>query len=543
MGFSSSAAQQRENSTLGQPLQEGLQQRLQPQSLRIRCTVREQTLLILAEHLLHIEPDREQTFLDVERTVRQLAPDLILADPQLPHELPVQLFLRIAGYQQPYASHAFQVDATPRLRAPEPIEAFPKKAVPSVVADEVPAVAQPKAENLVELPVSDVANGVTASSSETPVQVEVVSSTVEPLTPIDLPLVNLPQPLVSPPETTVHEEVESAEDSLEPVSSEFVLPTAAEATIEPTEPTVPLIVEPVAEPVVESIHLEAELAQSSQPAFGAAEVETAAPKAGLLQEIEQLNRPSSARLIELEAIFMQAASLKQVPETTLLLEPAESFEQASEQAFEPPSEIAAEPANESKEDPIAAPELEISTLAALPETETAPKVEFSEPDLAPHPVMLPASPEQIIAPDSQISRSASSNPPGFQAAEAAEAAAEGIKAKSAVAPTVREAASRLEGEVPAEGESEDDAEILASRTDDQNCEKLDEELDKELDAVSTSNLSIVELPEPQLADEQPVVQQTEQQLSPAIPDPWLTDFNGVDGRCCIKEGLRTGETW
>lgn len=95
--------------TLGQTLQQLLRQQWLSQSLLVRCAVRDGTLLVLAEHLLHVEPDLEETFTRLEATIRVLLPEALLAEniATLPPELPVQLLLRISGYQQPYASSVF----------------------------------------------------------------------------------------------------------------------------------------------------------------------------------------------------------------------------------------------------------------------------------------------------------------------------------------------------------------------------------------------------------------------------------------------------
>ena len=99
-----------QEAAIGQPLQQALQQRLETQALQFRCAVKDQTLLVLAEHLLHLEPDIDQTFASLETAIRALVPEMLSAEAVTLQELPVQMFLRIAGYQQPYASQQFRFE-------------------------------------------------------------------------------------------------------------------------------------------------------------------------------------------------------------------------------------------------------------------------------------------------------------------------------------------------------------------------------------------------------------------------------------------------
>jgi hypothetical protein len=110
-GKVSTAPLQQHWSTLEQTLQASLRQQwLKSQPLQIRCAVREGTLLVLAEHLLHVEPDPEVIFTSLEAAIRVLLPEALQTENaalQLSNELRVQLLLRISGYQQPYASRIF----------------------------------------------------------------------------------------------------------------------------------------------------------------------------------------------------------------------------------------------------------------------------------------------------------------------------------------------------------------------------------------------------------------------------------------------------
>jgi hypothetical protein len=94
-------------------IQKILQQQVaQPNRLQIRCAVREGVLLVLIEHLLHVEPEPQQIFREAEQIVRSDVPQLIESDPDCgptvhSRPLPVRLYLRIAGYQQPYDTRSF----------------------------------------------------------------------------------------------------------------------------------------------------------------------------------------------------------------------------------------------------------------------------------------------------------------------------------------------------------------------------------------------------------------------------------------------------
>ncbi|MFM7427583.1 MAG: hypothetical protein ACKO7W_21730, partial [Elainella sp.] len=62
MRLRNSVRQQQDSAALGQQLQQALRQKLATQPMQIRCVIRDNTLLVLAEHLLHVEPDRRETF-------------------------------------------------------------------------------------------------------------------------------------------------------------------------------------------------------------------------------------------------------------------------------------------------------------------------------------------------------------------------------------------------------------------------------------------------------------------------------------------------
>lgn len=122
-----SQGQQAESSSLPHPpeldefrldLQDRLQQLGYAESLQIRCALRDQTLLVLAEHLLHIEPEPNRAFATLEAAIKTFAPELLEAESNAAiatsmRRIPVQLYLRIAGHHQPYAARSFQLELVP----------------------------------------------------------------------------------------------------------------------------------------------------------------------------------------------------------------------------------------------------------------------------------------------------------------------------------------------------------------------------------------------------------------------------------------------
>ncbi|PSB13921.1 hypothetical protein C7B76_18125 [filamentous cyanobacterium CCP2] len=102
--------------SLAQNLQQILHQQVaQPNRLQIRCAVRDGVLLILVEHLLHVEPDPQKTFTVLEELTANLVPGFMESDPACSptayaRPLPARIYLRVAAYQQPYAFHSFTLE-------------------------------------------------------------------------------------------------------------------------------------------------------------------------------------------------------------------------------------------------------------------------------------------------------------------------------------------------------------------------------------------------------------------------------------------------
>lgn len=87
---------------LGHLLQADLQSKLsQNVPVQVRCLLKDGTLVLLVQHRAGVEPDPQQTFGFLERT--------ILAEHQSVAEQ-VKIYLRVAGQKQPYAFHSFTTE-------------------------------------------------------------------------------------------------------------------------------------------------------------------------------------------------------------------------------------------------------------------------------------------------------------------------------------------------------------------------------------------------------------------------------------------------
>ena len=200
---------------LGQYLQESLQQRSPWLRLKVQCAVKESTLLVLIEHLLHIEPDAELTFFDLEDALIKRAEDLLRSGFTKSvvgnsESLPVRAYLRISGYQQPYATDTFPVEPQP----------------PETEANTAAELVQP--------------------------------ASIEPAAPVLAPEPELPPEPEAPSELETPEPIAAAESiapslTAEPVTIESVHPAVAQVIESPelepivADPPEPEIVDPVAQ--------------------------------------------------------------------------------------------------------------------------------------------------------------------------------------------------------------------------------------------------------------------------------------------------------
>jgi hypothetical protein len=109
---------------LGQRLREGLQTKpLQIAAVQVRCQLKDEKLVILAQHPPDVKPDAQQTFQYLEQTILSEYPSI--SDR-------VKIYLRVAGQQQPYACYSFE--AAPLVEATGD--------VPSVAGRDTPEMAQ-----------------------------------------------------------------------------------------------------------------------------------------------------------------------------------------------------------------------------------------------------------------------------------------------------------------------------------------------------------------------------------------------------------------
>ena len=149
--------QQSELQALGQHIQIKLQQLPSPIRLRVRCAFREEALLVLAEHLLHVEPAPRQIFTTVTEALQEYTPELMKSGLVRSGVggvkfLPVRIYLRVAGYQQPYDSFVFSLKPLAPTTSTKPL-------VPVVVPPPQPATplqAQVESEIVAVEPVAEV---------------------------------------------------------------------------------------------------------------------------------------------------------------------------------------------------------------------------------------------------------------------------------------------------------------------------------------------------------------------------------------------------
>ncbi|NJN59095.1 MAG: hypothetical protein HC879_17155 [Leptolyngbyaceae cyanobacterium SL_5_9] len=78
--------------------------------LQVKCAIRQQTLVILAQHAYEVSPNPWRTFEVFEQTVRQSCSDLIRLAIAPPKTLAVRFYLRIAGEHEPYAADGFDLE-------------------------------------------------------------------------------------------------------------------------------------------------------------------------------------------------------------------------------------------------------------------------------------------------------------------------------------------------------------------------------------------------------------------------------------------------
>jgi hypothetical protein len=78
--------------------------------LQVKCAMKQQTLIILAQHAYEVSPNPWRTFEVFEQIVRQSYSDLMRSAIATPETLAVRFFLRIAGEHEPYAADGFTLE-------------------------------------------------------------------------------------------------------------------------------------------------------------------------------------------------------------------------------------------------------------------------------------------------------------------------------------------------------------------------------------------------------------------------------------------------
>lgn len=78
--------------------------------LQVKCAIKQQTLIILAQHAYEVSPNPWRTFEVFEQIVRQSYSDLMRSAIATPETLAVRFFLRIAGEHEPYAADGFTLE-------------------------------------------------------------------------------------------------------------------------------------------------------------------------------------------------------------------------------------------------------------------------------------------------------------------------------------------------------------------------------------------------------------------------------------------------
>ncbi|MBD3883933.1 hypothetical protein IFO70_19445 [Phormidium tenue FACHB-886] len=316
---------------LGQHLRQSLQQRSPWLQLQIRCAAKQDTLLILIEHLLHIEPDPAITFADVEAALPEKAGELfqsgfaksLVGDAR---SIPVRAFLRISGYQQPYAVHSFALEPSP-IASP---------AVETPLAAEIPLAQPLPAEE--KPPVAPYSNTATVFQDVANAPAVDRSSVVE-----DAPLVDgyQPEAIAAAPA------VEAGESEAMVPASEFVASVDAEEIVSEVPP--------------------AEQSTTSEPILAAT---TVLPEANALIEI------LPDEVTELESSSLPIESDSSEPDVAIEFDSSETDLVSPEVVSAEPTVVSsAEEIRELSEfeepivEPLAAELVEAETIAEISSTE------------------------------------------------------------------------------------------------------------------------------------------------------------------------------
>ncbi|MBW4657343.1 MAG: hypothetical protein KME15_01610 [Drouetiella hepatica Uher 2000/2452] len=445
---------QGELEALGERLQQTLL-RLSPLlQLQIRCGIRQETLLILVEHLLHIEPDPEQTLGEIKRSLTEIAPDLFRSG--LVHHatgqgnsLPVRVYLRIVGYQEPYQSQAFTLEslapatkpavkpaAPARLAAlppPVPVILPPSPPLPSTRADEgrvdevvLPSIAdrivqQPETQPPAQLNEEPEASAIseaaqlpeTAQADEEildlslaePLETEVaeeiaVAREIEIAKEIAIAEeIEIAKEIAATEEIAIAEEIEIIEERIAEAEAHLVadlpivMPTATPIVSEPMATAIDI--DEISHPEISSSELTiSELAEAESTQAGSTQAE----------EVEPLplpEQPETEAIVEAEALIESEESVEAeepIAEESIAKEPVESEEPPADWAtteyqphFEPIAVVA---------EVTEVAEAEIHEPIALQKASIEPEIaelEIAEPEAITPEAITPEIAEAAIA--------------------------------------------------------------------------------------------------------------------------------------------------
>jgi hypothetical protein len=123
-----------------------------PIPLDIRCALKQDNLLVLAQHPATVTPDVEQLFAVLEESIRRLRPEVIERITGQTEMVPVRLYLRLVGQPQPYTQRFFTLvlpavaqipDHPPAPDSASATVVRPTDVSPSIAAEDSPQVIAP----------------------------------------------------------------------------------------------------------------------------------------------------------------------------------------------------------------------------------------------------------------------------------------------------------------------------------------------------------------------------------------------------------------
>lgn len=157
------AVRQSDLQWLRQWLQQELHRHISsPIPIDVRCALKQGNLLVLVQHSASVAVDANQTLVVLEQSIRTLDNRLVEQFADRAGNLPVRLYLRVVGQQQPYTETSFML-AVPRTVPPE-TEQHPVTTGDALSSNE-PAAVEPAAVATV-VPPTDVAESEREQANE-----------------------------------------------------------------------------------------------------------------------------------------------------------------------------------------------------------------------------------------------------------------------------------------------------------------------------------------------------------------------------------------